>query len=971
MQRTKLTPEEMVRYLKDPFLLLQEQQTELPSAQQHQVPTRGLTLTKLLREIELAVKEDSLSLAQQLVNIIESWDLEIPDDERAWFLYHKGCLLLASGDTLAAKDLLQASLQHLEISWCHYKLAELYDEYQGDSESFAVGDALQAAQHFRRALRTKPTLSQEAEARATNWLSGFFDAKIYVRMNPELNQLNPAQLLGHFEKFGLGEGRIAGQQAIEQEFKRMTARMPNNFDWKEYLDCNPDLQSLVSDKNLTIAEVQMILSRHFLDHGREENRSYHYSEKNADHVNEQFYIDHKVHNNRLLDKKLYNFLKSDTSLLIGEPKKACITIIIVLHNKAAFTLECLKSVAASARKDIHLIIVDNNSTDQTSSVIARLEGNVSLIVNQKNSHFLLACNQALEQVETEYTCFLNNDAMLCEDTISEAVSCLSRYNNAAIIGGKVLHADGYIQDAGSIVFSDASCCGFGRRRCPGHHLYNFERTVDYVSGAFFTSTTELIRQLGCFDIRYAPAYYEDTDLCFRAASQGIPIVYCPTINIYHYEYASSGNTQWATMQMKKNQTLFHELHSERLDKHLGAGTFSRDNIEHVLHGHLRDGPRVLIIDDQIPEHQSGSGFSRSKDMLNHLSSHCGFITLYATDYERSRSNALSLPIRAECIENDTTYLRQIIQERASFYDYIIVSRKHNQELFVTIAGEIKDLGIILKSKVIFDAESLFSIRDYTFKVLEDTGKHVHSLAGLDLPSLTREEVGRFKLADMVTCVSELELNIISKHFPVKRCQLVGHCFPGFTDNEDFSFEQRDSIVFLGAVYEELSPNHDSLEWLFKDLLPGLETPLPGLKQLIIAGNIKCQTTRDLIKTMQERYSLVSHFGLVDDLELLFQGARLFLAPTRYAAGIPHKVHLASSYGVPTITTSLIAEQIGWKNKQALLLADTPREFADAVRLAFSDPESLRQVRSNMIRAFNNDCNPQSFDRSIQAIISVN
>ena len=139
-------------------------------------------------------------------------------------------------------------------------------------------------------------------------------------------------------------------------------------------------------------------------------------------------------------------------------------------------------------------------------------------------------------------------------------------------------------------------------------------------------------------------------------------------------------------------------------------------------------------------------------------------------------------------------------------------------------------------------------------------------------------------------------------------------------------------------------------------------------ELIIAGNIKCEATLQLIREMQIAYPFVVYAGLVEDLEPLFARTRLFLAPTRYAAGIPHKVHLASSHGIPSLTTSLIAEQIGWSGQQAFLLADTPDQFAAAIRSAFSDTARLSEIRRNMIRAFNRDCDPNAFARNIDAIV---
>lgn len=957
MSSPQLTPEQMILFLREPTRL-REASTAAQVPEAAASPLSDQALVKILKEIELAIAQGSLSLAQQLVQIVERCEFGFAADQLAWFHYHKGCLQMACGEPEAAMASLEASLQLHEISWCHYKLAEL----RGPADGFS------AFRHFQRALASQPPLTQEAEAHASNWLSGFFEPGIYVRLNPELNQLPADQLFQHFEQFGCNEGRIAGTQGIERGLARLAGRLPADFDWKDYLDGNPDLQCLLTDKNTTISEAQFILSQHFVSYGKDEGRLYRKNPLSLETVNEEFYLRHKSHNTRRLSKMLRDFMESGSRLRIGGDERVSTTVIVIVYNKAAYTLECLKSIAGSASKDLHLIIVDNNSSDQTPELLARLDGNVTVIRNSQNSHFLLACNQAVERVASDYLCFLNNDALLCEDTIAEALACLGRHGDRAIVGGKVLHADGYIQDAGSIVFSDGSCAGLGRRRDPGHHLYNFERNVDYISGAFFASTTALIRQLGCFNTRFAPAYYEETDLCFRAAAQGIPIVYCPLVTIHHYEFGSSSGNEWAIKQMATNQKLFCESHAERLAGHLAAGLFSANSIEHLMHGHLKPGPKVLFIDDQIPERHSGSGFSRSSDIVHELMRCCGFLTVYATDFQRSRVNAQSLPVGVECIEDDLDHLRRILRERAGFYDFIFVSREHNQQLFRTIVGELGEIDIQLSARVVFDAESLFSIRHHTFTVLQDSGQHLRSLDGVDLLALTRDELGRFEMADFITAVSDLELSVIARTFPDKHCQLVGHCFPQRSESEPFDCTGRDALVFLGAIYEQFSPNHDSLEWLQRELLPALGEPPPGLKQLIIAGNIKCEATLTLIREMQEAFPFVVYEGLVDDLDRLFARARLFLAPTRYAAGIPHKVHLASSHGIPTLTTSLIAEQIGWSGRQAFLLADTAEEFAAAVRSAFSDSEGLLTIRRHMLEAFNRDCDPVAFSRNIEAIV---
>ena len=177
MSSARLTPEQMVEVLRNPSLLLQDQATPgattaAAASAKAVAPITDHALTKILKEIELAIEQGSLSLAQQLVQIVDRWDLEIAADQQAWFLYHKGCLQLACGERDAGFESLRASLQRHESSWCHYKLAELCSEQVGGEQDF------DAYRHYQRALSSQPPLSQEAEAHASNWLNGFFEAAL-------------------------------------------------------------------------------------------------------------------------------------------------------------------------------------------------------------------------------------------------------------------------------------------------------------------------------------------------------------------------------------------------------------------------------------------------------------------------------------------------------------------------------------------------------------------------------------------------------------------------------------------------------------------------------------------------------------------------------------------------------------------------------------------------------------------------
>jgi glycosyltransferase involved in cell wall biosynthesis len=92
-------------------------------------------------------------------------------------------------------------------------------------------------------------------------------------------------------------------------------------------------------------------------------------------------------------------------------------------------------------------------------------------------------------------------------------------------------------------------------------------------------------------------------------------------------------------------------------------------------------------------------------------------------------------------------------------------------------------------------------------------------------------------------------------------------------------------------------------------------------------------------------------GTVSNLEPLYNVHRVFVAPTRYAAGLPYKVFEAASYGVPVVATDLLCRQLGWTDKDEILSAgaDDPKAFAAAVITLYRDKALWRRLREGASR----------------------
>ena len=111
-------------------------------------------------------------------------------------------------------------------------------------------------------------------------------------------------------------------------------------------------------------------------------------------------------------------------------------------------------------------------------------------------------------------------------------------------------------------------------------------------------------------------------------------------------------------------------------------------------------------------------------------------------------------------------------------------------------------------------------------------------------------------------------------------------------------------------------------------------------------------------------------GSVDDLTELYGRARVFIAPTRFAAGIPFKLHHAAAHGLPVVATSLLAKQLGWQAGRDLLAADEPESFAQACARLYRDPELWRGLRSAALDRIGQDCSQSRFDAALAAALTA-
>ncbi len=129
--------------------------------------------------------------------------------------------------------------------------------------------------------------------------------------------------------------------------------------------------------------------------------------------------------------------------------------------------------------------------------------------------------------------------------------------------GLLLGEDGRLQEAGCSVGRDGVTFPLGAGAAPDDARWAFRREVDYGSAACLLVPRERFRELGGFDDRFAPGYYEDADLCLRLAERGVPTVLEPAARVVHLQHGSS-SVERARELVRRNRAAFVERWGERL-----------------------------------------------------------------------------------------------------------------------------------------------------------------------------------------------------------------------------------------------------------------------------------------------------------------------------------------------------------------------------------------------------------------------
>ncbi|MDD2677350.1 MAG: glycosyltransferase, partial [Methylacidiphilaceae bacterium] len=369
--------------------------------------------------------------------------------------------------------------------------------------------------------------------------------------------------------------------------------------------------------------------------------------------------------------------------------------------------------------------------------------------------------------------------------------------------------------------------------------------------------------------------------------------------------------------------------------------------------------RLLYIDDRVPRLELGSGFPRANAIVRELAAWGAQVTLFPMfgSSEEWEEIYWSVPREVEVLRGrDASGLKAHLEARGGDYDCVWISRPHNMASFLEVA---QGNGFLGRARVVYDAEAIFASRE----IREAEILHGKPLPVEERSSRIGKEVSLARSADRVVAVSEEEAREFRRQ-GIAEVRVIGHFLE--TAPTTASYEEREDLLMVGAVHALQSPNGDALVWFARTVLPRIRAGLSDAPPRLVAVGYGTDAP-DLRRQLGPEVVTV---GTVADLAPYYERARLFLAPTRFASGIPHKAHEAAARGVPIVASDLIASQLGWKTGEELVSApvDDATAFAEACLGLYRDRLLWERVRARALAAVARDCDAKRFSQTIRALL---
>lgn len=620
-----------------------------------------------------------------------------------------------------------------------------------------------------------------------------------------------------------------------------------------------------------------------------------------------------------------------------------VSIVIPVHNQLDATLRCLESIFAFTHGiDYEVVVVDDASDRYVNRNLSRIP-HLNLVTLTTNVGYLLATTRGVQASRGEFIVLLNNDTEVKTGWLTALIETFADATVGAV-GAKLLLPSGYTQEAGAIVWNDGNAGHFGRGFSATHPEVSYARNVDYCSAACLALRRSTWDEIGGFDERYRPAYYEDTDLCFAIQARGLTVRFQPAAEVVHLEGASHG--QDVESGTKRYQEINRERFRAKWEKQLADCNQAGSDVRAAAR-RLCPKQTILVLDHDIPRPNEDSGSLRMMAILESFLD-LGYGVIFA-----SPNNS---PAQTDVVRLGSQGI-QVATHEHSFQD---VLKTHGLDIEIAIISRPQISAHYLpevrrhcpNAYVVYDMVDLHYLRELRRDPDSPTNVAV-SKAFLEL------ELAAMKASDATITVSESDATEIRSHYPEAKTFVIGNINEIVEDVSPPA--GREGILFIGS-FNHL-PNRDAAHMLATEIFPLLRKEHPNLTLTIVGSN----PTEEALE--YRKIPGVVHVGYVEDVGPLFQQARCMVAPLTWGAGVKGKITQSLSQGLPVVTTPVGIEGLDLEHETTVLVGTHLADLINGISRILTDDALWSLISANGLALARSQFSLERLECAIAALLA--